>query len=287
MAFRCTDLSVVRRPWKIFSFVWYRIPNKEALYEGSLSRDGGRRAETQTHSCFTPGDLRPDDHRAPRLWHLRTAWREDGWCQSADRFCPAHSHHLDDHHVSVVCRAGGCTPSRDRTSKRDLEASACATCTSRHDFPREMDHGHRVALAQLARSFSGRVYSIGNPSIDQTSLEFLPVTLRYDLQRSGPEFLRRGASVLNSDVDQSPVAKLPSRDCGRSHSALPDVHSYSSRRCILWKSLPLVSSGNGDGACQSLSSDRNRLGSSRGRRCRRSRMLGPVAARVLLITRIT
>src|SRR5260370_28508778 len=187
----------------------------------------------------------------------------------------------------VLCRAGGCTPSRDRTSKRDLEASACATCTSRHDFPREMDHGHRVALAQLARSFSGRVYSIGNPSIDQTSLEFLPVTLRYDLQRSGPEFLRCGASVLNSDVDQSPVAKLPSRDCGRSHSALPDVHSYSSRRCILWKSLPLVSSGNGDGACQSLSSDGNRLGSSRGRRCRRSRMLGPVAARVLLITRIT
>src|SRR5260370_445820 len=107
----------------------------------------------------------------------------------------------------VLCRAGGCTPSRDRTSKRDLEASACATCTSRHDFPREMDHGHRVALAQLARSFSGRVYSIANPSIDQTSLEFLPVTLRYALQMSVPDMLRcsgRNGSVPTGTEPSDP-----------------------------------------------------------------------------------
>ncbi len=127
----------------------------------------------------------------------------------------------------------GCTPSRDRTSKRDLEAPACAACTSCHDFPREMDHGPRVALVQLARSFSQRVDSIGNPSIDQTSLEFVPVTLRYDLQRSGPEFLRCGVPVLNSDVDQSPLEKFSSWPCSCSDSAGSHVRRDTTRCCAV------------------------------------------------------
>ncbi len=109
--------------------------------------------------------------------------------------------------------------------------------------------------------------------------------LRDDLPRSGPRLLRGRAPVLHSDVDPSPLAKLSPRHRRRHRSPLPHVHRSPSRRRILRKSLPLVPSRIGDGACQSVSSSRRSLGSPRGRHRRRSRMLGLIAARVLLTDR--
>jgi ABC-2 family transporter protein len=226
-AFRCIDLSAVRRPWRICSFVWYRIPNRKALYEGSLSRDGGRRAELK------------------RTLALRLA------------ICGPMIIVLLVFGIYVQRgeKMGGANPLTGF-------AQLILTIWTIIMFPLYA----ALAAALLA--------AIEHQTETWKHLLALPVhcaTIFLAKWITGIGLLLLSSLVLSAGVSIAAEVLRLIRPA--------------------WSSSPLPSAMIFSGGVLSFLRLRisvlNWLGSSRGRRCRRSRMLGPLAARILLIARMT